>query len=36
MNISAEEEAIIRKRYVTQAVSTAVNVAPPFKKLAKK
>ncbi len=36
MNISPEDEAIIRKRYVTQAVSTAANAVPPFKKLAKK
>ena len=33
---TAEEEAIIRKRYLTQTVATAQGVLPPFKKLVKK
>jgi hypothetical protein len=32
----AEEEAIIRKRFLTQTVATAATVVPPFKKLVKK
>jgi hypothetical protein len=31
-----EEEAIIRKRFLTQTVATSVTAAPPFKKLVKK
>ena len=31
----AEEEAIIRKRYLTQTVATASNALPPFTKLVK-
>jgi hypothetical protein len=31
-----EEEAIIRKRFLTQTVATSAAVVPPFKKLVKK
>lgn len=36
MAATAEEEAIIRKRYLTQTVPTAANTMPPFKRLVKK
>lgn len=36
MAATAEEEVIIRKRYLTQTVSTAANALPPFKKLVKR
>ena len=31
-----DEEAVIRKRYLTQTVATAANTVPPFKRLVKK
>ncbi|PRW20530.1 THO complex subunit 7B-like [Chlorella sorokiniana] len=35
-SIIENEEAIIRKRYLTQTVATAANTMPPFKQLVKK
>lgn len=36
MAATENEEAIIRKRYLTQTVPTAANALPPFKKLVKR
>lgn len=36
MSSALDEEAVIRKRYLTQTVSTAANALPPFKKLVKR
>lgn len=36
MATSAEEEAIIKQRYLTSTVATAANTLPPFKRLVKK
>lgn len=35
-SVIENEEAIIRKRYLTQTVATAANTMPPFKQLVKK
>lgn len=36
LNATAEEEAIIKKRYLTQTAQTAANALPPFKRLTKR
>ena len=36
MAAQIDEEAIIRKRYLTQTVPTAANTMPPFKRVVKK
>jgi hypothetical protein len=36
MAAALDEEAVIRKRYLTQTVATAANALPPFKKLVKR
>ena len=36
VNATPEEEAIIKKRYLTQTAATQANALPPFKKLTKR
>ena len=36
MAATAEEEAIIKKRYLTQTTMTQANLVPPFTKLTKR